>query len=287
MQKNVKDKSIDLVFCDPPYGIEGDTLDQHYHRDESKVVGGYIDVPISHYAEFSTAWITEMARVLKPGGSFYIVSGFTGFRHILNALDALGLVVENHLAAKYPFGVSTKKKYVSSHYHVVYGHKRPSTKKTFNTNVYFSDQRDSYNDRLSVQELPRDNKRNEVKNKNQLSESFIEKFILYSSNRGDTILDPFMGGFTTGRVALRYGRKFVGFELNEQAFEIFAPTLDDVKVKDDPVVIHPSAEDLAAREKQREGWRKKRLERKEAKQTTYKELFEDGKGLHSDDKRRS
>ncbi len=264
MQEHIDDNSIDLIFTDPPYGIKGDKLDVHYHRDESNVVDGYIDVPLSQYDKFSVDWITECARVLRPGGSMYIVSGYTNLHHILNALHSTNLVEINHIIAKYSFGVSTKKKFVSSHYHVLFWTKPElgKQKRTFNSNWKYTDQKDSYHDRISVQDMPRDYKPGQIKNKNQLSETFIEKFILYSSNRDDTVLDCFGGGFTTGRAALRYGRKFIGFELNKKAYDVFTPTLGLVSEATDPIPIDPSPEDLSEREKLRAGWKKKRLERK-------------------------
>lgn len=278
MQEHIADNSIDLIFTDPPYGIDGDELDVHYHRDESNVVPGYIDVPLSQYAQFSKDWINECARVLRPGGSIYIVSGYTNLHHVLNALHSTDLVEINHIIAKYSFGVSTKNKFVSSHYHVLFWQKpnKGKQKRTFNSNWKYTDQKDSYHDRLSVQDMPRDYKPGQIKNKNQLSEEFIEKFILYSSNRGDTVLDCFGGGLTTGRTALRYGRKFIGFELNKNAYNAFLPTLDNVEELSDPVPISPDAAELAKREKMREGWKKDRAKRKAELNTT---LFEEPKEL--------
>ena len=264
MQQHVSDNSIDLIFTDPPYGINGDELDVHYHRDESNVVPGYVDVPLSKYAEFSLNWIRECQRVLRPGGSIYIVSGYTNLHHILNALHSTDLKEINHIIAKYSFGVSTKNKFVSSHYHVLFWQKpdRGQQKRIFNSNWKYTDQKDSYHDRLSVQDMPRDYKPGQIKNKNQLSEDFITKFIMYSSRRGDTVLDCFGGGLTTGRTALRWGRKFIGFELNKNAYDAFVPTLDQVEELPDPVPIAPDANELAQRQKLREGWRKTRQERK-------------------------
>jgi site-specific DNA-methyltransferase (adenine-specific) len=264
MKTHCQDDSIDLIFTDPPYGIDGDNLDTHYNRDESVVVPGYIDVPLSDYREFSLNWINECQRVLRPGGSIYIVSGYTNLHHILNALHSTDLIEINHLIAEYTFGVFTSKKWASSHYHVLYWQKPDSSKqkRTFNTNCRFTDSKDSYNDRLSVQELPRDYKPGEVKNKNQLSETFIEKFIHYSSNRGDTVLDPFCGGFTTARSALRYGRNFIGFEMNSNAFNAFEPGLSQVEILDDPSPINPDHSELEKREKMRDGWRKARAKKK-------------------------
>ena len=270
MREHVADNSIDLVFTDPPYGIKGDELDVHYHRDESKVVPGYVDVPLSEYAKFSRDWISECERVLRPGGSMYIVSGYTNLHHILNALHATGLEEINHIIAKYSFGVSTKNKFVSSHYHVLFWAKpdRGRQKRTFNSNYKYTDQKDSYHDRLSVQDMPRDYKPGQVKNKNQLSEDFIEKFVMYSSNRGDTVLDCFGGGLTTGRTALRWGRNFVGFELNTHAYDAFLPTLAEVEELPDPVPSTPDAIELAKRQKLRDGWKRDRLLKKANKSTT-------------------
>jgi len=265
MRSHLESESVDLVFTDPPYGIKGDELDAHYHRDEGRVVPGYVEVPLETYAEFSRNWIAESARILRPGGSIYIVSGYTNLHHVLNALHGTDLEEVNHIIAQYSFGVSTTKKWVSSHYHVLFWQKpnRGKSKRTFNTNCFYSDQRDSYRDRLSVQNLPRDYKPGEAKNKNQLSERFIEKFILYSSNRGDIVCDPFGGSLSTGRASLRYGRRFVGFEQNANAVAQFEPTLKTVEVLDDPVPQDPSPEELAERERQRAGWRRKREQNKQ------------------------
>lgn len=275
MREHVADGSVDLIFTDPPYGIDGDGLDVHYHRDESNVVPGYIDVPLGQYAQFSQDWIRECARVLRPGGSIYIVSGYTNLHHVLNALHATDLVEINHIIAQYSFGVSTKNKFVSSHYHVLFWQKpdRGRQKRVFNSNWKYTDQKDSYHDRLTVQDMPRDYKPGQIKNKNQLSEDFIMKFIMYSSNRGDTVLDCFGGGLTTGRTALRWGRKFIGFELNKHAYDAFVPTLDQVEELADPEPISPDAAELAKREKLRAGWKKARADRKAEK--SIADVFED------------
>jgi site-specific DNA-methyltransferase (adenine-specific) len=273
MREHVPDNSVDLIFTDPPYGIDGDELDVHYHRDESLVVEGYIDVPNSQYAQFCQDWICECERVLRPGGSIYIVSGYTNLHHVLNALHSTKLQEVNHIIAHYTFGVNTTKKWVSSHYHVLFWEKssKGQQKRTFNHLYKWDDNKDSYNDRLTVQNMPRDYKPGQVKNKNQLSEDFIEKFIMYSSNRGDTVLDCFGGGLTTARTALRFGRKFIGFELNKHAYDAFVPTLDQVEELPDPAKVSVDPKEMAKREKMREGWKRDRLNRKQAKTSVQEE----------------
>ena len=255
LRNNIDDNSVDLIFTDPPYGIDGDKLDVHYGRDEKYVVGGYIEVPLKNYAEFSENWITECDRVLRPGGSMYIVSGYTNLHHILNALHKTNLVEINHIIAKYSFAVYTKLKWVSSHYHVLFWRKKGKNV-TFNTNAYYTDSKDSYHDRMSVQEMKRENKPKQLKNRNQLPLKFIEKFIRYSSNPKDVVLDPFCGGFTTAEVALKNDRDFIGFELNKEAYDTFVPNLKDIKPVEKPSPKKPNKKELVAREKMRKRWRK-------------------------------
>ena len=221
--KNISNETVDLIFTDPPYGIKGDELNKHYNRDESKVVLGYIDIDKDDYAEFCVDWITECSRILKPTGSMYIVSGYSNLHHILNALHATKMREINHIIAEYSFGVYTKNKWVSSHYHILYWGK--SKKTYFNGKARFTDSKASYNDRLSVQKLAREYQPDTVKNKNQLPVSFIEKYIEYSTQPGNLVVDPFAGSFSTGQAANKLQRNFIGFEQNIHAYKTFGQNL--------------------------------------------------------------
>jgi len=183
------------------------------------VIPGYVDIPEVEYEDFSNAWILEIDRVIKPGGSIYIVSGWSNLVHILNALHRTDLEEINHLVAQYSFGVYTKNKWVSSHYHVLFWAK--PGKRTFNTNAFYLDNQQSYLDRQSVQRLEREYQTGKVRYQNQLPIPFIQKYIAYSSKPGDTILDPFSGSFSTRDAALSLDRDFIGFEINENAVKEF------------------------------------------------------------------
>ncbi|HQB61683.1 MAG TPA: site-specific DNA-methyltransferase, partial [Spirochaetota bacterium] len=143
-KKYLPDNSIDLIITDPPYGIDGNKLDKHYNRNENNVIEGYVEIPKSEYADFTEKWIGQAERVLKPGGSIYIVSGYTNLRHILNSLANTKLIEKNHIIWKYNFGVYTSKKFISSHYHILY-YVKPGEKPTFNTFAFYSDSEKSAN----------------------------------------------------------------------------------------------------------------------------------------------
>ena len=221
----IESNSVDLIITDPPYGIDGDKLHKHYNRDEEYVIEGYVEIPEEEYENFSVQWVKEAERILKPGGSAYIVSGYSNIIHILNALRSTSLKEINHIIWKYNFGVYTSRKFVSSHYHILY-YEKPGGKRTFNLECRFgSEEKDidngslNYQDREDVWIINREYKPGRIKNKNELPVALLSKMIQYSSNEGDLICDLFLGGFSTVKVAIGLNRKATGFEISETMFE--------------------------------------------------------------------
>lgn len=228
---HLSDASVDLIVTDPPYGIDGDRLHRHYNRDERFVVDGYVEVDRRAYNAFSKAWLQQAERVLRPGGQLYVVSGYTNLYDVLDALRTTSLYEINHIVWKYNFGVYTSAKFVSSHYHILY-YAKPGGKRTFNLQArYALDETGSdggslnYRDREDVWIINREYKPGRAKNKNELPKALLQKIIAYSSNEGDLVCDFFMGGGSTGAVALGMNRRFSGFEISKTAFRSRVPAL--------------------------------------------------------------
>ncbi len=223
-REHVPDDSIDLIITDPPYGIDGPNLHRHYNRDESHVVDGYVEVPMEQYGSFTRQWVAQAERILRPGGQIYVVSGYTNLYHILDSLRDTDLQEVNHIIWKYNFGVYTRRKYVSSHYHILY-YAKPGGNRVFNTECrYGFDERDdeggslNYQDREDVWIINREYKHGRTKNKNELPQELLVKILQYSSNEGDHVCDLFLGGFSTARVAIGLNRRCTGFEISQSIF---------------------------------------------------------------------
>jgi site-specific DNA-methyltransferase (adenine-specific) len=226
----LNDNSFDLLICDPPFGINESSFDnKHYARKENVILSGYVEAP-KDYHSFSLSWISEAKRILKEGGTLYIISGWTNLHDILNVINLLNFSLINHIIWKYNFGVYTKNKWVSSHYHILMVSKNPS-KITFNTSCRFGDNDKSnrYKDMEDVFIINKEYQKNTTKNKNKLPNELVKKLILYSSNKGDLVGDFFMGNFTTAYQALETERRVSGFELNKESFDFHFQRLVEFK----------------------------------------------------------
>jgi site-specific DNA-methyltransferase (adenine-specific) len=203
LMKKIPESSIDLIVTDPPFAINFKGKPQNYNRTASRVLEGYAEIPQAEYPDFSSNWIRESYRVLKDSGSMYVFSGWTNLRDVLNAIAETKFTLLNHIIWKYQFGVFTKKKFVTSHYHVLLCVKNP--KKTVFNKI------DHYPEDVWV--INREYWHGEIKTPTKLPMAVVKKAVLYSSNEGGIVLDPFMGSGTTGAVAKATNRKFIGFEI--------------------------------------------------------------------------
>jgi len=215
--KELPDNSIDLVITDPPFAIDFKAKRSNYHRKAERVLEDYNEIPKGKYLEFSRKWIFECKRVLKETGSIYIFSGWTNLKDILIAVDDAGLTVINHLIWKYQFGVYTRRKFVTSHYHIIFAVKNPKK--------YIFNKIDHYPEDVIF--MKREYWTGKIKTATKLPLELVKKLILYSSNPGDIVLDPFIGSGTTAVAALETGRNFIGFEISPQYYEFAQKRIKD------------------------------------------------------------
>jgi len=213
----IPDGTVDLIVTDPPFAIDFRAQRLNYNRKGANVLEGYCEVPEEEYGEFTRQWITEAARVLSPAGSMYIFSGWNRLRDILEGIDEAGLTTINHLIWKYQFGVFTKKKYVTSHYHILFVAKDPK-QYTFNKIDHYPE---------DVWVINREYWKGKKKTPTKLPRELVRKILLYSSNPGDLVLDPFLGSGTVALVAQQEGRHFLGFEIVPEYLTFAKSCLDE------------------------------------------------------------
>ena len=235
--KKLPGKSIDLIIADPPFGIDFDGKSSVYNRDESLVIEGYEETDESYY-EFTARWLAELPRIMKPSSSAYVFSGWTNLDAVLRGARDAGLVTLNHLIWNYPFGVYTKKRFVTSHYHIILLVK--------NSREYYFNKIENYPE--DVWTVKRRYRTGLTKNATKLPLQVVSRCIDFSSRPGDIVLDPFMGNGTTAVAAKLNYRHFVGFEINKKLRSLLNKEISKARIGDSYVPYRdrlPTIEELA------------------------------------------
>ena len=248
--KMIAEDSIDLVITDPPFAIDFKARRANYNRTQSRVLEGYNEVSREAYPDFTRAWMGEVRRVLKPSGSMYVFSGWNNLRDILNALDELGFTTVNHIIWKYQFGVVTKRRFVTSHYHCLYVCLDDRLRRFFPFSRFGRQERDRngrslhYRDKEDVWVIKREYWNGDEKTPTKLPAELIEKILLYSSSEGDVVLDPFLGSGQVAVISRSLGRRYLGFEVVKRYYELagkrLATGLYRIKAADGPPRVRHS-----------------------------------------------
>lgn len=216
--KIIPSKCVDLIITDPPFAIDFKAKRSNYNRISSSVLEGYSEIKQEDYYKFSYDWMKEAYRTLSNSGSMFVFSGWNNLRDILNALSDTKFILVNHIIWKYQFGVVTKKRFVSSHYHCLYVCKDEKERK-FYRNSRFDDGSMRYRDMEDVWIIQREYWRGEKKTPTKLPTELIRKIVQYASTDGDLVLDPFLGSGQVAVVSQEMNRNFLGFEIVKEYFE--------------------------------------------------------------------
>ncbi len=230
--KIIPSKTIDLVITDPPFGIDFKAKRENYNRKSSRVLDGYNEIHGKEYLKFTYDWMNEVKRVLKDSGSMYIFSGWNYLKDILNALDELSFITVNHLIWKYQFGLVTSRKYVTSHYHCLYVCLDDKKKKFFPYSRFDKEEKNKkgsslhYQDKEDVWVINREYWNGDIKTPTKLPAEIIKKILAYSSEKGDVVLDPFLGSGQVAVVSKMEERKYLGFEIVKEYYDFISERLE-------------------------------------------------------------
>ena len=230
--KSVPKNKIDLVITDPPFAINFRAKKANYNRKQSRVLEGYNEISPENYYDFTLEWMSQVHRILKESGSMYLFSGWNNLKEILMAIDDVGFHIVNHIIWKYQFGVVTKNKYVTSHYHCLYVCKNDKKRKFFPFKRFSKDAKSEdghslhYKDKEDVWEIKREYWTGDKKTPTKLPAEIIEKILFYSSKKNDIVLDPFLGSGQVAMVSKMHGRQFCGFEIVKDYYKFAKKRLD-------------------------------------------------------------
>ncbi|HOL21763.1 MAG TPA: DNA methyltransferase [bacterium] len=226
--KNIESKSVDLIFADPPYNLSGEKYLTCKSGRIAKCDKGDWD-QIENIYEFNKKWVKECIRVLKDDGTIWISGTLHNHPSIGVVLKELNLWIINDIVWFKPNAppLIQKNRFV------------PSTELIWlasKSKRYYFDyemaKRISGNGKQMRNLWIIQAEKHKTPHPTEKPEKLLERIILIGSKEGDIILDPFMGSGTTGVVAKRLNRNFIGIEIDEKYFEIARERIENTRIEE-------------------------------------------------------
>lgn len=232
------DKSVDLIFADPPYNMqtEGELL-----RTDGTAFDGVSDKwdkfsSLQDYDAFSKKWLTECRRVLKNDGAIWVIGSFQNIFRLGYIMQDLGFWILNDVIWSKPNAVPNfgGTRFQNSHETLIWCAKSKGAKYHFNYKTMKHLNGDKQ--MKSVWEIGicigserlKDSDGKKI-HSTQKPEHLLYNIILSSTQKEDLVLDPFFGTGTTGAVAKRLGRHFVGIEREAAYIEAAKKRINSVQ----------------------------------------------------------
>ncbi|WP_319641256.1 site-specific DNA-methyltransferase [Novosphingobium sp. KCTC 2891] len=218
--RGLPDASIDMIFADPPYNLQ-------LGGDLARPDGSHVDAvtddwdkfdSFAAYDKFTREWLVEARRLLKPNGSIWVIGSYHNIFRVGALLQDLGFWILNDIVWRKANPMPNFKgtRFTNAHETLIWAAKSEKAKYTFNYRAM-----KTLNDELQMRSdwvLPicggqeRIRKNGTKAHPTQKPEALLYRVLLATTNKGDVVLDPFFGTGTTGAVAKRLGRAFIGCE---------------------------------------------------------------------------
>lgn len=234
MNEKIDERSVELIFADPPYNLSGNGLKWKGNKtggDWYMMNEKWDKMTVPEYVQFTKEWIEACHRVLKSNGSIYISCTYHNFAEVMVVLKWLGFKINNVITWRKTNAMPnmTKRVFTHSAEFVIWAVKGKNW--IFNyeelKEINPEKQKDgSLKQMRDVWPLPLVQGKERLRRGNrralhptQKPEEMLKRIIIASSNKGGLVLDPFLGSGTTAVVAKRLGRSWIGIEKNEKYVE--------------------------------------------------------------------
>lgn len=214
------EKSVDLIFADPPYNLQ---LQQELWRPNLTKVAAVNEGwdrfnNFAEYDQFTRAWLQACRRVLKDTGTIWVIGSYHNIYRVGTILMDLGYWILNDVVwlKANPMPNFRGVRFTNAHETLIWAQKQPGASYTFNYQAM-----KTLNEGVQMRsdwEIPVCSGQERIRingvkaHPTQKPEALLYRVILSSSNPGDVVLDPFFGSGTTGAVAKKLHRQWLGIE---------------------------------------------------------------------------
>ncbi|MDC1375539.1 DNA methyltransferase [bacterium] len=217
------EETIDLIFADPPYNLQ---LTGDLSRPDQTKVNGVNESwdkfeSISEYDNYTKLWMTAAKRILKPNGAIWVIGSYHNIFRLGYIMQDLDFWLLNDIMWRKvnPMPNFRGRRFTNAHETLIWASKTRSSKYTFNYEAMKSlngdlQMRSDWLIPICTGDERLKDKEGKKVHPTQKPENLLSRVIMSSSNLGDIVLDPFFGTGTTGAVAKKLGRSFIGIEQN-------------------------------------------------------------------------
>ncbi|MGB7409293.1 MAG: site-specific DNA-methyltransferase [Pontixanthobacter sp.] len=218
--RTIPDASIDLIFADPPYNLQ---LGGDLNRPDGSHVNAVTDDwdrfdSFRTYDAFTKAWLGEAKRILKPDGALWVIGSYHNIFRVGATLQDLGFWILNDIVWRKsnPMPNFRGTRFTNAHETLIWASQGEKAKYHFNYRAMktLNDELQMRSDwTLPICGGPERLKQDGAKvHPTQKPEALLYRLLLATTQKGDVVLDPFFGTGTTGAVAKRLGREWIGCE---------------------------------------------------------------------------
>lgn len=228
----IKSESIDMIFADPPYFLSNDGVTCKGGRMVSVNKGSWDEgKSTDEKHKFNRKWIRLCKRVLKPNGSIWISGTLHNIYSIGMALEQEGFKIINNIIwqkTNPPPNLACRC-FTHSTETILWAKKNDRKSRHFFNYGLMKEQNGGKQMKdVWTGSLTKPSEKKEGKHPTQKPEYLLERIILASTNEGDVILDPFSGSGTTGVVANKLGREFIGIENEKEYVELMVRRIQKI-----------------------------------------------------------
>jgi modification methylase len=238
--------SVDVVFADPPYNLQ---LEGDLHRPNNSRVDGVEEAwdhfdDFASYDRFTAAWAGAARRLLKREGTLWVIGSYHNIFRVGTQLQDLGFWILNDVIWRKtnPMPNFRGRRFTNAHETMTWCARDSQSRYRFNYEAM-----KALNEDLQMRSdwlLPICNGAERLKDgegrkahPTQKPEALLHRVILASTQPGDLVLDPFFGTGTTGVVAKRLGRSFIGIERDKRYVAVAEERLKATPANDDQEII--------------------------------------------------
>jgi len=248
LMQGLPSRSVDLIFADPPYNLQ---LAGDLHRPNNSRVDGVDNEwdkfdSLAVYDQFTRDWLSAARRILKDDGAIWVIGSYHNVFRLGVALQDMGFWVLNDVVWRKtnPMPNFRGRRFTNAHETMIWASKSKDSKYCFNYEAM-----KALNDDLQMRSdwvLPICSGGERLKNAEgkkahptQKPESLLHRVLMATTDMGDLVLDPFFGTGTTGAVAKKLGRHFIGIERDQDYIDVAKQRISEIAFNNDATLVKP------------------------------------------------